>query len=128
MKAAEIVKAFSRRKIINWKAESFNFEDLACTVTSLREEDMLNIIPALMIFILEKGGESSEIRFAEMVVFSLMPRPTGWSNLIDHMNRKEISATLEWLRYIRGYNFIENCDEELQLATELFNDRETGAV
>ena len=123
MKAVEIEKAFSKRKLVDWNSNSFNFENLACTVTSLRETDMLNIIPSLMVYILEKRNEQNAIEYAEMVVFSLMPRQTGWENLVDYMNSEEVSATLKWLGHISDYAFVENCFEELQLATKLFEER-----
>ena len=120
MKPGEIEEAFRERNVIDCNAQSFDFEDLACSVVALRDKDMLNLIPSLMIYVLENKQNKCAINYAEMIVFCLMPQPEGWSNIIESMNLNEISATLKWLKDIKDCSFVENCADELQLATDLF--------
>jgi len=126
MKPREIEEAFRKRNVLDHNAKSFDFEDLACSVVSLRDKDMLNLIPSLMIYVLENKQNKCAINYAEMIVFCLMPQPEGWSNIIESMDLDEISATLKWLNDIKDYSFVENCADELQLATDLFTNYEWG--
>ena len=119
MKAEEIETAFSER-VINRGVETCHFEDLACSMASLKEVDKLNILPSLMIYVLEKNDNRRALNYAEMIIFCLMPQSVGWEDLIDTMNRKEVLATLEWLMEIKNYSFVENCSEELLQALNLF--------
>jgi len=121
MEVDEIKMAFSERDVIG--VECFDFQDLACSIPILRDIDKLNIIPALMMYILDNGRSKQMIENAEMVIFNLMPQPRGWSDLIDSMSKGEISATLKWLVDVKDYFFVENCVNEFNLAMELFKDR-----
>jgi hypothetical protein len=122
MDAEEIENAFSGRKLIDRNSEFFNFEELACSMARLQEVYQLNIIPSLMIYILDHKDSIPIINYAEMVVFRLMPQPKGWANLIDHMNRDEISATLKWLKEVKNCSFVVYCADELLMATDFFEE------
>jgi hypothetical protein len=123
MNSEEIKKAFFKRELLDQNDQTFNFEDLACSVVSLRDQDMLNYIPSLMIHVLKNKQNKRAINYAEMIVFCLMPQPKGWSNIIDSMDIAEVSVTLKWLLDIKDCSFVENCTEELQLAIDLFRTR-----
>lgn len=123
MNSEEIEKAFCKRELLDQNDQAFNFEDLACSVVSLRDQDMLNYIPSLMIHVLNNKQNKRAINYAEMIVFCLMPQPKGWSNIIDSMDIAEVSVTLKWLLDIKDCSFVENCTEELQLAIDLFRTR-----
>ena len=123
MKTQEIEEAFSGRKILDGNNKSFDFEDLACSVVTFREIDQLNIIPSLMIHVLKNKNTNRSLNYAEMIIFRLMPQSAGWKNLIDFMDKNEITATLRWLKHIKDYSFVENCTDELRLAVELYESR-----
>lgn len=123
MKSEEIEGAFSGRKLMDRNAEYFNFEELACSVASLREEDQLNIIPSLMMYILDRKHNIRILNYSEMVIFRLMPQPPGWENLIDHMNNDEVAATLKWLKNIKNCSVVGYCNDELLAATKFFEER-----
>jgi len=123
MNSLEIKEAFHKRELLDQNAEYFNFEEISCSVVSLREKDMLNYMPSLMIYVLENKENSSATNYAEMIVFCLMPQPEGWSSIIDSMDIAEVSVTLKWLLDIKDCSFVENCTDELQLVTELFRTR-----
>lgn len=122
MNSSEIKNAFLRRELINSESADFNLEELACSLSLLRESDQLNIIPSLMIYILGNKFHIYGLNYAEMLVFRLMPQPSGWGNLIDHMDEGEISATLKWLEEIGDYSFVENCQDELRLTIQFFRE------
>lgn len=123
MNSSEIKLAFHKRKLLDQNDSDFNFEELSCVLVSLREQDMLNYLPSLMIYVLENKQSRSATNYAEMIIFCLMPQPEGWSSIIDSMDLPEVSATLKWLLNIKDCPFVENCTDELRLTTDLFRTR-----
>lgn len=116
-----IRQAFSNRKIIGSLKCADDFSNLARSFVALRDSDQLNVIPALMISVLENEDLRSVNHQADMIIYSLMPQPEGWSSLIDSMNKDEVNITLEWLGYVERFPFAELCSDELRIVTELFN-------
>lgn len=120
--------AFSSRKVIELPESDAAFEELACSLVSLRDCDQLNVLPALMISLLEDEHLGSLSNYADMIIATLVPQPKGWSDLIDSMNPCEVSAVLEWLKFVKKYPFAEACSDELERAINFFEWRSKNCV
>lgn len=123
IRVEDIKDAFSSRNVIDLSESDAAFVELACSLVSLRDCDQLNVLPALMISLLEDESLGSVGNYADMIIATLVPQPKGWSNLIDSMIPCEVSAVLEWLKFVKRYPFAETCSNELERATDFYESR-----
>jgi hypothetical protein len=123
MNSDSIRNAFSKRQIIKIPSSIHEFNDMACCLPRLQDIDQLNLLPSLMIAILDNPNLDGISNNCDMLVYRLMPQEKGWSNLIDEMNIDEIEITYKWLEYVRNYQFSNYCLNEFNQAIDFFKLR-----
>lgn len=123
MRPIDVINAFSEREVIDRELRTCEFEDVACSLATLRESDQLKLLPILMAYVLRNHQNGAATNYGEMVVFRLMPQPDGWANLTESMSQQEVQATREWLIFCKNLPFAENCKDELLLTIKFFESQ-----